>query len=172
MKRLIFPIILIISVVMGCEKYNEYQGDGLEIYLLKSYETNDSSNEIKTSSIILKNYPIVRYSDIISYDSLIHAFKIIESKKDELQDKKWSMSGNGFAIAINKEIIYSGYFWSGLSSMSCDWIIIDPTVYLYDNSELRVELGYPAENEELLSRDPRNDERIINLLQKDSKLLE
>jgi hypothetical protein len=55
----------------------------------------------------------------------------------------------------------------GYSSLGIDWIAIDP---LSIDSKIRVRLGYPDDWYQLAGRDPRNDDRIINLLLKDNKL--
>jgi len=156
-----------ILLLSGCEK-DDSTGRGLEFYFLNNYETIENSNEIISGTGIISNKPIIEYNDILFYDSSKYAFTISGSKSDELNKMNWSVSGVAFSLTIDKEIIYSGYFWPGYSSAGCDWIVIDP---LNIRQELFVKLRYPWVVETLKNRDPRNDDKIIELLARDNKLI-
>lgn len=52
-------------------------------------------------------------------------------------------------------------------SSPVDWLCIDP---MSVNSKIYIRLGYPMDLSKLDNIDPRNYERILNLLQKDNKL--
>jgi hypothetical protein len=164
MKRFFVILTVFQSIIVSCEKDS---GFGLEIYLLTDYQTKSPSKEIIAGSETLSKNPLIYYSDIISYDSTDHYFQIETSKIQELNHKEWSTQGTAFSLTINKSIIYSGYFMPGYSSLAIDWIAIDP---LSVDSKIRVSLGYPGDWSQLADRDPRNDDRIINLLLKDNKL--
>lgn len=77
--------------------------------------------------------------------------------------------GTPFAVTIDKEIIYTGYFWCGYSSSMVDWVTIDPLNYSGKN-RLRVSLGYPGLIQGDYIPDDRNDDRILDILRRDSKL--
>jgi hypothetical protein len=123
--------------------------------------------EIITGSEKLSTNPIIYYHDITSYDTTEHFFLINSKKAEELNHKNWSIQGTAFSLTINGKTIYSGYFMPGYSSSGADWLIIDP---FSTDSKINVRLGYPAELPSLIAIDPRNDARIISLLQKDNKL--
>ncbi|NTW77923.1 MAG: hypothetical protein HGB33_09190 [Syntrophaceae bacterium] len=73
-----------------------------------------------------------------------------------------------FAVVIDGEIIYTGYFWAAFSSAICDWTNID---YLdYGNNLLCVKLGYPTDSYGSQDADQRNNEMILDLLDCDGKL--
>jgi len=164
MKRYFVFLTVFLSIIVSCEKDS---GFGLEIYLLTDYQTKSPGKEIIAGSETLSKNPLIYYNDIISYDSTDHYFLIETSKIQELNHKEWSTQGTAFSLTINKSIIYSGYFMPGYSSLAIDWIAIDP---LSVDSKIRVSLGYPGDWSQLADRDPRNDDRIINLLLKDNKL--
>ena len=164
MKRLLIIMTVFSCALIACEKDTV---SGLEIYLLTDFQQKSSSYEIISGSETLSKNPIISYNEIILYDSTYHVFQIESSKAQELSQKNWSVQGIAFSITINKSIIYSGYFMPGYSSLGIDWIAIDP---LSIDSKIRVTLGYPGDWPQLASRDPRNDDRIINLLLKDNKL--
>lgn len=164
MKNLLVIISVIASALSGCEKQAE---TGLEIYLLTDYQKKPTGAEIISGSEKLSENPIISYYEIILYDSADHYFQIDDSKAQIMNKIKWSTQGTAFSLTINKQIIYSGYFMPGYSSMGMDWIAIDPLSF---DSKIRVSLGYPGDRPQLQSRDPRNDIRIINYLRKDNKL--
>lgn len=164
MKSLLIIIAAITSVLASCEKISE---SGLEIYLLTDYQKKSPAAEIISGSEKLSENPVISYNDIILYDSAGHYFQISESKAQELSQMKWTTQGSAFSLTINKQIIYSGYFMPGYSSLGLDWISIDPLAF---DSKIRVTLGYPVDWPQFQGPDPRNDSRIINYLSKDNKL--
>ena len=164
MKSLLIIIAAITSVLASCEKISE---SGLEIYLLTDYQKKSPAAEIISGSEELSENPIISYNDIILYDSVEHYFQTSESKAQELRQIKWGTQGTAFSVTINKQIIYSGYFMPGYSSLALNWISIDPLAF---DSKVRVTLGYPVDWPQFPGADPRNDSRIINYLRKDNKL--
>jgi hypothetical protein len=164
MKRLFAIMTVFPFALITCEKDS---GSGLEIYLLTDFQKKSSSYEIISGSEKLSKNPIISYNEIVLYDSTDHYFQIESSKAQELNQKNWSVQGTAFSLTINKSIIYSGYFIPGYSSLGIDWIAIDP---LSIDSKIQVSLGYPGDWAQLADRDPRNDNRIINLLLNDNKL--
>lgn len=164
MKNLFTILVVFICILTSCEKDS---GSGLEIYLLKDYQTKSQSREIISGTEKLYQNPIIYYQNIIFYDSTDHFFRIDSLKAAELNHKEWPVQGTAFALAIDGTIIYSGYFIPAYSSMGSDWITIDP---LSVDGEIMVTLAYPGDGQELIKTDPRNDDRIISLLKADNKL--
>jgi len=177
MKRKVFFISLIgISLVAilglfitGCDKnVNTNPTTGfVELYLLDSYKTVGYSRQIDESTIVTKAYPLIAYSDILSYDSSNYTFKITDKAKRAINNLTHSVFGVAFAIKANYVIVYSGYFWPSFSSATCDWAIIDPIMIDYHKG-LKVELGYPGPWASVPDR--RNDQRILDIFANDHKL--
>jgi len=74
-------------------------------------------------------------------------------------------------MKVDNEIVYTGYFWPSLSSISCNWIVIDP-VSTEINNEMKVELGYPSPAYGTDIPDKRNSNQIIDVFRRDNKLVE
>lgn len=164
MKKAATILTLFILIFSGCEKDS---GTGLEIYTLKDYETKSNSHEIIQGSEKLTKDPVIYYGDIIYYDSADHFFVIDSIKARKLSGINWPTGGTPFALAIDRNVIYSGYFIPGYSSSGSDWYSIDP---INIGGRLRVSLGYPGDRPDFKDPDRRNDSRIINLLRQDNKL--
>ena len=171
MARSIF-IVLLILLISGCEKYQSERqpGYGLEFYLIKEFQKIGTSYKIDNSTVKLSDSVIIYYDDIISYNSESCTFTVTESCANKLNDfKNNHIHGTPFAVTVDKQIIYSGYFWCGFSSSSIDWITIDPLNYSGKN-RLRVSLGYPGLFQGDYIPDNRNDNRILDILRRDGKL--
>ena len=72
---------------------------------------------------------------------------------------------------VYREIIYTGYFWTGFSSLGCDWVIIDLLIYNF-KKELKVELSYPGIIIGDIIPDNRNNIRLLSILKKAGKLID
>jgi hypothetical protein len=165
-------ISLLILLLAGCEKYQSprQQGYGLEFYLIKDFQKVGTSAKIINSSVILSDSVILYYDEIVSYNSDAFTFTLTESSANRLNDFKHNhIHGTPFAVTVDKEIIYTGYFWCGFSSSMVDWVTIDPLNYSGKN-QLRVSLGYPGLILGDHIPDDRNDGCILDLLRRDNKL--
>jgi hypothetical protein len=162
-------IVLIIFLFAGCEKYQYVRqpGSGLEFYLIKDFQRAGTTSKIINSTVNLSDSVIIRYDEIVSYNSRDYTFTVTKSCAHKLDDFK--IHGTPFAVTIDKEIIYTGYFWCGFSSASVDWVTIDPLNYSGKNW-LQVSLGYPGLFEGDYIPDNRNDYRILEALTRDGKL--
>lgn len=177
MKKNLFKFsLLLISVIFlyitACEKDNEVNmvGEKVEFYLLKSYETQSGTGQILEETLILENEPLLTYNHLLSYDSKNYSFKI---SNDALavfnQDGGLKCHFKAFALTVDKEIIYTGYFWPSYSSTILQWFTIDPLLISLSN-EMRVELAYPSVDFAGTYPDNRNDDRIIEVFKRDGKL--
>ena len=160
---------LLFTTNISCDKWKgDAEGD-VELYLLESYQTENQSCGIVNSSVKLHDAPLIGYQDIKSYNSKKHIFKISDYSVGVAKDQEHSVHGLAFAVVANDEVVYSGYFWPAYSSMSCQWIVIDPLMIFGDN-ELNVELGYPGLFEGADIVDERNNELILDIFRRDGKL--
>ena len=172
-NTIIAVLILFVSIyISSCEKDNTPSNAEVEFYLLSSFKTKDGTCKIIDSSAIMSDSALVKYDEIISYDMRDYSFKVSDRIADWLNDfENNRIHTRAFALTIDKEVIYTGYFWAGFSSAMCGWIVIDPLNYSGKN-ELDVRLGYPG----LIARDTisdnRNDKRLLDVLRMDKKLIE
>lgn len=175
MRNLNPIVILVLSLALlnSCDKNDEPIEiiGNIDIYLIDSYENVGSSFEIDESSVVLEPEPFIPYPEIISYDKSQHRFEITEEAINTIQSAEIPLNGLAFALTANDKIVYTGYFWSELSSLICDWIIIESVDFVVTNHySLSVKLGHP---EDLVSvPDKRNDNRIFNIFRRDNKLIQ
>jgi hypothetical protein len=73
------------------------------------------------------------------------------------------VSGLPFVVCVGAERIYTGAFWTPLSSLSYDGVVILQPLST-DTKHIQIELGYPAP-EAFTGNDPRADPRITHALE-------
>ena len=162
---------LFVLVTSGCEKNDDnIDSNGkVELYMIDSYSRIDNSTQIDENTVITESSPLIYYSDFLSYDSTECIFELSDRATEAIKDLEHSVHGLAFAIKANDILIYTGYFWPGYSSASCDWVVIDPFMTSIGN-KIQVRLGYPGLAQGQAIEDKRNDGRIIQILKHDNKL--
>jgi hypothetical protein len=164
-------VVLFIFIANGCEKdENKASSPGtVELFLIHTYSRIDNSSQIDENSVVTEKKPFIGYSDFLSYDSTTCVFELSDCATEAVKNLEYSSNGIAFAIKANDTLIYTGYFWSSYSSLSCDWIVIDPLETTLGN-EIQVKLFYPYLIQGLTIPDKRNDKRIIRIFNYDGKL--
>lgn len=150
------------------------KGEGLCIYPTEVEHTADlryQNFHIESAGII--DGPIVSYNEIVSYDTASHVIELAFSR-DSLRSRLGGVSvyGKPFLITLDSEKIYGGWFWSSVSSVPCDWVVINIYPLSSDSlkaNEIKISLGYPGENF-FQGEDPRKNKNIIDRLIKDGKV--
>jgi hypothetical protein len=114
---------------------------------------------------------IVKYNDILGYDSTKHIFRITQTAWDRIKSKISPVYPDPhfeFVVILNNQVIYSAKYIPGYYSKSDHENI---TFILGEPNLVYIELGYPSPYH-FSGIDYRNDSRIIAHLKKDSKLIE
>lgn len=168
--------LLLLSTILGfltisCDEDAVTPGDKVEIYLLSSFETIDNSCQIDEASIMIKSQPLLQYSDLLSYNSNDYIFSLSNNAKETIAALDFPTNGVPFVVTVDREIIYTAYFWPAYSSASCQWIVADPFSIDF-NDGLKIQLGYPGHMDGIEIPDKRNDPRILAVFRKDGNLVE
>lgn len=170
--RYFFYFLFLAILFVQCEGTLDDKSIGkeLEIYLLEQYSTMENSQQIINSSAVLSQIPLVAYSDIYAYSKSKHIFYLNATLHEQFATNSTDFHTKAFAVTVDKEIIYTGYFWAAYSSSICTCISIDPIDY-EESGGLKVNLGYPSDLYGSETQDLRNDTRILMLVTKDGKLI-
>jgi hypothetical protein len=154
---------------VGCTKDRFDIGEGFEIYLTVTPYTDNLNLDYSTvdfDTILLQDTPILRYNDLVSYDTTYHKLNLAISH-DSLKIGDAGVYGRMFVVTIDSEPIYCGFKWSVFSSVMCNWVFIE---------EPFTELDNLTDNEIVITfvsneyADPRMDKRIIDRLKADGKI--
>lgn len=167
----IFYLIAGIFLFTACEESDDPEAsEGIvELYLINEYETTQHAFQIDESTVTLPTQPLIGSDDFIAYNPKNHTFTISDVAKEKINHLDHKVHGIAFAVAVDRNLIYTGYFWPGYSSMSCTWVVIDP-LHLYNGNELKVQLGYPGGFPDSKIPDNRNHQALINAFTQHQKL--
>ena len=146
------------------------KGD-VAVFLLEEFEISTGMFRIDDKSVVTNSIPLVDYEEFLSYNPSTYTFEISESGIAKVESLNHSVHGIAFGVVANDELVYTGYFWPAYSSMSCDWITIDPLAIEFSGKG-QVTLGYPGVPPGVSIPDKRNDRRILEIFKRDGKLTE
>jgi hypothetical protein len=145
----------------------KHNGGPLSFYLTKAYISNDDLVESGIDCARLSNQPMIAAAEIESYDW--HAHKIIVNQVafERLVKLEVPVSGLPFVICLGRTPVYSGAFWTMLSSKRFSGVVIKTP--FTTQGVVKLELGYP-DSEAFEGFDPRNNPFIREYLSQIGKL--
>jgi hypothetical protein len=163
MKRLLYVICLL---VLCCSCGQDKDTGTVQLYLADADLEPGESLMLGLDEIPLEAEPLLTTGDLLSYDQEEHAFALTQDACERILEPE--ILYRRFVVLANGERIYTGAFWTPLSSRSYDGIaILQPLSE--DRCILRVDLGYPS-HLTYAGKDPRNDERLLMALDQAGKL--
>jgi len=167
---LVTALALLLMAVVSCTKDNKYDiGEGFEIYLTVTPYADKMNLDYSTvdfDTILLEETPILRYNNLVSYDTIHHKLTLTFSH-DSLKIGDAGVYGRMFVVTIDSEPIYCGFKWPVMSSVMCNWVFIEEPFTELDNlNDNEIVITYVS-NE---YPDPRMDNRILDRLKADGKI--
>ena len=153
-----FLALALLWIFFSCSKDKSYEP--LEINYQAKINVNDN-NAINNK---------IDYVDIIGYDSSNYTFLIDSNAINKIRKYFFPSGGLPFSVNVIGETIYTGEFFPSYSNSLPCGIIIDPESSLIGNKlTVNIDYGFCRTDNQLV--DPRNDKRIIAVLQRDKKLI-
>jgi len=131
----------------------------------------DLGDSILINDTELKNY-LIKADTFKIHDTIVliqdhHSIILDSNAIKRLKDSTPSICcGVPFAILVDGQIIYRGYFWNSFSSFGSDWI----TVFISEN-RLDILRKLPDMSSRDLINDPREDKLLFDCLKKTDRLL-
>jgi hypothetical protein len=158
-------------IIAGCNENEVSSGNKVELYLIDTFNAIDNTEQIIEASVVLAPEPLIYYEDILSYDQDEFLFRISEKAISAIEQLNVPVNGIAFAIAVDRKLIYSGYFWPSYSSATCQWVYTDPLMIDFYEG-LKIMIGYPSKLAGQTIPDNRNDPRMLQVLKRDGKLVD
>jgi hypothetical protein len=172
MKKIYLTLILVVLILSACQTPVEEEpaalvGEPFAIYLVgDSQITGPDLKNYDLDKIPLNAVPILITDDLVSYDWERHGINLSENAYLKLMSLFMSgmpSSGVPFVVKAYEQPVYAGAFWTPLSSLSFDGVVIlqplDPA-----GQTLYIELGYPGESF-FTGEDPRTNPRLQQALE-------
>ncbi len=175
--HLIIIVIGILMISCDCNNDEVQPGAGFEIFRVDTTYFHDIHMDYSTldlDTLVLEDAPILRYEDLMKYDTATHKLTIgisHDTFKIEALDFHHNF-GSMFVVAVDKEPIYCGWFVAGFWSMPCNWVYILEPIYQSDSledNEVIISFHYNSDFWQKYP-DPRLDPRIVERLVKDGKI--
>jgi hypothetical protein len=139
--------------------------NGFAIYLTKNATPVPSG--VTPLAIELDGEPVIAIGDIVTYNRVTHEMEVKPSVFERIKNLEVPVRGRAFAVCLGQEIIYTGAFWTPISSIAFDGIIIMKP--MSKSNILRLEPGYPSGGF-FSGGDPRSNPRLMESLQRAGKL--
>ncbi len=165
MRQAIFFTSAII-ICLSCSKQNAAGGEVVEIYLLKTSQTFFGKCQIDPTASALEDAAVIKNNDILFYFKSSHEFKL---SNEAFQKVKTFLGRTPFAVTVDKQVIYYGFFMPSIMSSSCDHSITMDIAWPGDNKVV-LRLGYPGLPAGATIDDQRNNSRLLATLKAQDKL--
>ncbi|HSC55069.1 MAG TPA: hypothetical protein VLC98_15665 [Phnomibacter sp.] len=153
-------------VFLSCKKDTVKAGGRVEIYLLKTFQTVPGRCQVDAATALLQDTPTVRDQDILAYSQTGCQFRLTEPA---IQSVKTFKDFTPFAVTVDKQVIYYGFFKPGISSSSCDHSITMDIDWV-SGDKISLKLGYPGELPGATIDDERNHQKLVATLNSQGKL--
>ena len=164
--RPIVSIVVVIAACLSCNKQNITAGEPVEIYLLKTVQLVAGKCQIDPSSSAIEDAPTITNKDIINYSQTLNTFKLSDPAYQKVKTFK---DRTPFAVTVDKQVIYYGFFKPAFSSSSCDHSITMDIAWSSE-SKIVLRLGYPSLLAGVTIDDQRNNPTLLATLKKQGKL--
>jgi hypothetical protein len=156
-------VLFLLTFMLGACKAEKEKGFAL--YVVSGISDPRQVDKTKLADIPLEEDPLIAESDIISYDPETHQMELAEeayARVNALFSLPVDVDGMPFVVVVGDEPIYSGAFYTPLSSISYSGVVIMQPLGEKART-LSFGLGYPG-LDFFEGSDPRSDFRIINRL--------
>lgn len=179
MRYYFYLVMFLTGLMVACHSSNLQpvdqstldQKSGVAFYLITSPANlgNDPA-ALDKATVSLSESPLIDYNEIESYTADTYTFQVKDAAANRLKGLSTTipLTGKPFALMVDGTLIYYGYFWNPISSLTSIYPIIglDKTS---DNKTLLVYLMKLAPGGPAVA-DLRNDSRLLNRLKQDNKL--
>ncbi len=164
-------LLLIIFCAWASSGCQQSKTDGFAIYLITQNIAATELAQADINQLMIESEPIISSNDLIAYDKASHTIQLTQEAYARVRGvfpTPIKADGIPFVVCVGNERIYTGAFWTPISSISYDGVVImEP----YDETQtiIQIALGYPVADI-FTGIDLRADSRIIQALEKDGKL--
>jgi hypothetical protein len=159
----VLALLSVLAVPCGCR---QAQGEGFSIYFPA---TEIPASQLAVAAHIeIADTPLISRADIVSYTQATHEMELTAAAYDRIVDLAVPVHGRSFVVCVDRRPVYTGAFWTDLSSMSFDGVVIKKPLSPHAGSErcvMKLELGYPGPTY-FSGEDPRADPTVLEALER------
>ncbi len=168
-RYLVLTLLLLGLVLLsGCSRR---KAPDFAVFLVLTESTAEDLLAVPLKDLPLDDTPLLRMEDVVSYHPETYTLTLTEEAVSRISRRNVPVGGLPFVLVAQGERIYTGAFWTPISSLSysgtAGMLSLDEDVTV-----LRFDLGYPASPELFKGVDLRNDARILEAFSEAEKLIE
>jgi len=144
---------------------------GFALFLLADDRPATALASVSLADLPLHDEPLLTDEDLAWYDEATHEMELTPDGYARLQQvfpTPVRVDGIPFVVCVGRERIYAGAFWTPVSSLSYDGVVIMRT-FAQDQTTIQISLGYPGTSF-FTGQDPRSDTRVMQALASAGKL--
>ncbi len=173
MKRLICLIraVLVVTALAGILSTpggcRAPEAEGFAVYLT-ARDVPPSQMEA-LSHVDIPDKSVIAISDIVTYDAGTHEISLTAAAFERISNLEVPVSGKSFVVCVDRRPIYWGAFWTPISSLSFDGVVIVKPLGSGGSKVIKIELGYPGQSF-YHGEDPRLNEDVMESLERAGKL--
>ena len=108
---------------------------------------------------------VISDREIVSYNKTSHEIELTEAGVAKIEGLQVPVNGTGFVVKVEGEEIYRGAFWTPISSLPYNGVVIETVV---TDDSVKIEAGYPSS--QFQGEDPRDNPKIFDYLSRLGKL--
>jgi hypothetical protein len=161
-------IAIVASVLLVLSGLPNPNTAGFAIHLTEGNISPEQMPALRQADI--EETPVISLDDIITYNSQTHELKLTTSAYEDISGLEVPVSGRSFVVCVDGEPIYWGAFWTSISSISFDGVVILKPLNSQGAKVITLELGYPSPSF-FDGEDPRNDPEVIKSFEIAGKLI-
>jgi hypothetical protein len=124
------------------------------------------------SYIEVADTPLVSSADVGAYSADTHDIELTAAAYERIAALEVPVRGRSFVVCIDGRPVYAGAFWTPISSLSFDGVVIVKPLSpdtAPDRYVVRLDLGYPGPDF-FTGADPRADPAVLDALEQAGKL--
>lgn len=170
LKLALCAIIGVIFISGGCASQEVTpKEEGFAIYLTKNDIPPPGMPAL--SHVDIAEYPVISMDDIVSYSEKTHEISLTPESYQRISKLEVPVQGRSFVVCVNSSPIYWGAFWTPISSLSFDGVVIMKPLGapLASSFSIEISIGYPS-SQFYKGEDPRTSPEIMKALRQAGKL--
>ena len=118
-------------------------GEGFAIYLTADALSVTQMQAAALGQVRPAPTPLIAPADILAYRQATHELELTPAAYERIRKLKVPVNGVPFLVCVDRQSVYWGAFWTLLSSLSFDGVVILLPLESSGNS-IRIGLGYPG----------------------------
>jgi hypothetical protein len=164
--RLLLLLLTLPLLSASCKKTEANVGDKVEIYQLKTYRLLTSKCQVDATTAVLQDTAFVNDGAILAYSPNNHLFSLTPAA---MQRVNALANFAAFAVTVDKQVVYYGFFISSYSSSSCAQSIVMGLDF-ENAGNVSMQLGYPGLMQGIPVDDQRNNAKLVATLRRQGKI--